>query len=267
MKYGEFLYVTSEINDTWLATLRKTLQNWGNLSILENIKEIINFDCRKYSVIMLDARIDHVNDWVYRLKNELGATRIVVAGLNPGWREVRAAFEAGAIDYVSKAKASRELQATFAEIFKSSLLNLHSDTPMKKEKIVIVEDNPDTLRLTSEYLEKEGYDVFRAENLENARRILIQQAVDLGIFDIRLNDKEYGYDTSGIDFVKTELPDLCKEKLIPAIILTEYPDYEVARRALRNPDGTFPLPIYFVAKQEGLLELTGYIKKALINMA
>ena len=55
-----------------------------------------------------------------------------------------------------------------------------------KARILIVDDNPVNLKLASEVLECEGYDVDRAIDAEAAQQLLAQRTPDLILMDIAL---------------------------------------------------------------------------------
>lgn len=55
-----------------------------------------------------------------------------------------------------------------------------------KSSVLIVDDNPVNLKLASDVLESEGYQVDRAIDAESARQLLAQRAPDLILMDIAL---------------------------------------------------------------------------------
>src|SRR5690349_4679883 len=55
-----------------------------------------------------------------------------------------------------------------------------------KNKIMIVEDNPINLKLTSDLLELEGFEVFRCQDAESALQALEQYDPDLILMDVAL---------------------------------------------------------------------------------
>jgi two-component system, OmpR family, alkaline phosphatase synthesis response regulator PhoP len=58
------------------------------------------------------------------------------------------------------------------------------------ERILVVDDDQEIVRLVAAYLEKEGYEVLKAYNGENAMHSLRRDRPDLMILDIMLPDKD-----------------------------------------------------------------------------
>lgn len=80
----------------------------------------------------------------------------------------------------------------------------------KKAKVLLVEDEVDVQRANRQYLAEQGYEVYCAETLKNARAILWEYSPDLILLDVMLPDG------SGFD--------LCREireySTVPIIFLT-----------------------------------------------
>lgn len=81
------------------------------------------------------------------------------------------------------------------------------------ERILVVDDDKDILRLVRSYLEKAGYAVFSAHNGETALHILRREKPDLLVLDLMLPDRD-GWDITRIIRGDTHLSGL------PIIMLT-----------------------------------------------
>jgi DNA-binding response OmpR family regulator len=96
----------------------------------------------------------------------------------------------------------------------------------KKEKILIVDDNPHVLKLLSISLEKAGYQVSTAENGDQGLQVLNKIKPDLVISDVMMPE------TDGIEFCwmvreGSEIP------MVPFIFLTSLNDQDMEIRGFR----------------------------------
>lgn len=80
---------------------------------------------------------------------------------------------------------------------------------MKKEKILLVDDEPDILEIVSYNLKKEDYDVFTADNGKDAIKIAQKEKPDLVILDVMMPEMD-GMETC---YQMRNIPEL-KETLI-----------------------------------------------------
>ncbi len=92
---------------------------------------------------------------------------------------------------------------------------------MTKEKsiILIVDDNKENLKVVSNYLKKEGYQIALSLNTEGAANVLVQNELDLILLDVMMPDED------GYTFCK-RLKNDDKLKEIPVIFLTAMNDTE-----------------------------------------
>jgi len=81
---------------------------------------------------------------------------------------------------------------------------------MKKTRILLVEDETDVLQVNKVFLEEQGYEVFGAETLREARNRLWEYPPDLILLDVLLPDG------SGYDFCR----EIRQISLAPVIFLT-----------------------------------------------
>src|SRR5690554_4775905 len=80
---------------------------------------------------------------------------------------------------------------------------------MKKEKILLVDDEPDILEIVSYNLKKEDYDIFTADNGKDAIKIAQKEKPDLVILDVMMPEMD-GMETC---YQMRNIPEL-KETLI-----------------------------------------------------
>ncbi len=80
-----------------------------------------------------------------------------------------------------------------------------------KEKILVVDDDPDILKIVSAFLELEHFQIYKAESVKKAKEIFYTQQPDLIILDIMLPDE------SGLEWLK-ELKQ--SNPLVPVLLLT-----------------------------------------------
>ncbi len=110
--------------------------------------------------------------------------------------------------------------------------------------ILIVDDEDNFRDGMKQYLLNKGYDVFDASNLKKAREILTENAIDIVMLDVQI-DQEYGPDL---------LFDINKMRPTPkTILITAYGEVEMAVDAMKN--GAFDFlskPINFVVLQATL---------------
>ncbi len=126
---------------------------------------------------------------------------------------------------------------------------------MSRGRVLFADNDADFLRTWSEYLERAGYVVVPAHDVEQARRELDNGRVDLAIIDVRLEDDENETDDSGVRLAEEAA------RSVPKIILTKYRDFDRVRELLRlGPDGR-PGALDVVFKDE----MPGALMRALRN--
>ena len=95
---------------------------------------------------------------------------------------------------------------------------------MKKQKILLADDNRVILATLSEGLEQSGYEVLTASNGKDALELCLNEKPDLAILDIRMPEM------TGIEAAKK----LQEETDIPFMFLTAYGDEETVNQALTD---------------------------------
>jgi len=130
---------------------------------------------------------------------------------------------------------------------------------MKKNKILLADNDAEFLRTRKEILEAEGYQVVSASSPEEAAAFLQDQTVDLAVVDLRLRDDKDEADISGLALIKSAAP------RVPKILMTAYPTVEMTRRALKRDMDDIPAAVDMVAKQEGVEMLLRAVAQAMKN--
>ncbi|NPA51824.1 MAG: sigma-54-dependent Fis family transcriptional regulator [Aquificae bacterium] len=113
-------------------------------------------------------------------------------------------------------------------------------------KILLIDDDKDFLQLTAIKLNKEGFNVDKAENLEEAKSLLQKNSYELILLDQYMPDRE------GIDAIN-EIKEIKKE--IPIVIMTAYGNVQDAVEAIKK--GAF----YYILKPIDIEELRLIIDK------
>src|SRR5947209_6526906 len=108
------LIVTSEAADkSWREWLAATLAPLGKLEAVE-VDEAMKQVKEQNGIVIVDATfVENVDAVVSSLRTERPDSRIVVMTASPTWQRARSAFEAGAIDYLSKTMDEEEILNTF----------------------------------------------------------------------------------------------------------------------------------------------------------
>ncbi len=89
---------------------------------------------------------------------------------------------------------------------------------MSEIKVLVAENDPAYREsLVKDVLEPEGYTVYQAESIEEAKKILKDELIHLAIIDIRLENDDDPNDKSGLKFAEEIDP------IIAKIVLTAYP--------------------------------------------
>jgi DNA-binding response OmpR family regulator len=124
--------------------------------------------------------------------------------------------------------------------------------------ILLADNHAELLEVRKLFLEDEGYTVLTATSPETAQQALETEWLHLAILDIRLQDDRDTYDISGLKLAMDPA-----FQHIPKIILTNYPNYEYVRNALRPGDAPLPPAVDFLTKKEGPQAMLAAVADAL----
>ena len=114
---NSFLLVNGQQPDQWYHVLEEALRPFGWLESAGEETAVDRVIEKAFDVIVVDATgVRKFKLLVERLAAQRPQTRIVVVTASPQWESARAAFLAGAVDYVFKSSDRDELRETFREI-------------------------------------------------------------------------------------------------------------------------------------------------------
>jgi DNA-binding NtrC family response regulator len=117
-----FLLINRSGDNHWKNVLEDALAPLGKLHNVNADHAITKLIDEKYDIVIVDATtIEEVEFLVSRLRAKQPDCRIVVMTASPTWQRARAAFEAGAIDYIPKTLSQSELHDTFKQILQKPL--------------------------------------------------------------------------------------------------------------------------------------------------
>ena len=116
-----FLLLNGAEDSRWRIILAEALEPLGPLSVVQASQGLPpgeGLDC----IIIVDATgVEEVEKLVSSLRTEGPERRIVVMTASPTWTRARAAFEAGAIDYLPKTLPPEMLRGAFEQIARREL--------------------------------------------------------------------------------------------------------------------------------------------------
>jgi DNA-binding NtrC family response regulator len=117
-----FLLFDGTEDNYWRALLAEALAKLGTLSVARSGEGLPPETDEPDGAIIIDAtHVAEVEKVVARLRAERPERRIVVMTASPTWQRARAAFEAGAIDYLPKTLPQDELRESFEQILSRPL--------------------------------------------------------------------------------------------------------------------------------------------------
>jgi DNA-binding response OmpR family regulator len=131
---------------------------------------------------------------------------------------------------------------------------------MNKGRILFADNDSRFLRVRSEFLEKEKYEVIQASTPEEVEQLLQDTWVHLAILDIRLVNDNDDSDESGLKLAKDE-----SYRGTPKIIITGFPSVQAVRDALGPALDGLPPAVDFVAKSVGPEAMIQAVKQAFTN--
>jgi CheY-like chemotaxis protein len=124
-------------------------------------------------------------------------------------------------------------------------------------KVLIADNDPVWLAQTvAEFTKNTDYVITTASTHAEAKQLLIAGDFDVAIIDVRMIDNSRKSDVSGLELAKTYALDK------PKIIVTEFPNFQSLRDALRRTNGGVPSGVDFIHKGEGNAVLVIAVERA-----
>lgn len=114
--------------------------------------------------------------------------------------------------------------------------------------VLIVDDEPNAIKVLSAILSDEGYNVFESQNVDRAVNMIPKEAIDAVVTDLRMPDRDGMY---LFEYIVENHPD------IPVIFLTAYGTVDSAVSAITR--GAF----YYFIKPPDYLKLKGMLARAI----
>lgn len=117
-----FLLLDGAEGSYWTTFLADALAPLGTLSVARASQGGPLQEDEPDGLILIDATmVENVEKLVSSLRLERPERRIVVMTASPTWQRARAAFEAGAIDYLPKTLSRDELRGAFEQVLSRPL--------------------------------------------------------------------------------------------------------------------------------------------------
>lgn len=118
---NRFLLINSSEDDYWWKVLRESLSPEGSIDVSKEDEALERFRAGKYDLLIIDeSAVESVPHLISRLRSGREETRIIVATASPTWRRAREAYQAGAMDYISKTLVSSEIRNTIRSVLTKS---------------------------------------------------------------------------------------------------------------------------------------------------
>ena len=111
---ANFLLINGTRESYWHQVLEDALATLGTVQIGEEEEAVELVLQQSYDIVIVDATaVKDVPLLVSRIRAQRPDARIVVATTSPTWTRARAAFRAGATDYIRKSLNEDELLSAF----------------------------------------------------------------------------------------------------------------------------------------------------------
>ena len=269
------LIVDDDENHVKLLNKRLTAAGYDTLEAGDGIDGLKQAVHQRPDLIIADVLLPRMNGFqlVEQLKSNPETNAIPIIMMSAVYvtdEDMARGFELGAETYVSKADLAlrKPLQEEALLDAAASLLGREpEEEEIKTARVLIVDDDADTLRLIRKRLQPEGYELDEAHNGEEALKKVFSSPVDLVLLDIRLPEQD------GLT-VLSEIKD--RHPGIAVVMMTAYGSEQVAMEALRRGaddylikplDEDEPLPsvrinLEKVRRKQQLDEVAGRLRRA-----
>jgi DNA-binding NarL/FixJ family response regulator len=114
--------LTNNTSDPWVAELSQTLSALAVVRCLSEPSLVSDEVLEQSLLIVIDAgAVKSPHAAVAGLRSRRPDARVIVMTASPTWQRARSAFEAGALDYLSKSLRGADLVKTVKELLKRPL--------------------------------------------------------------------------------------------------------------------------------------------------
>jgi CheY-like chemotaxis protein len=127
---------------------------------------------------------------------------------------------------------------------------------MARPKILLIDDDPDFLKITAEFLESKGYEVVTATDPERGMVLLKQDSFAVAFLDINFDESD-DHDKSGLALAIETIG----TSSVPKVILTVHGSVDYTREALRPRWGKGGAAVDFLHKEDGLQQMVDSIEQ------
>ena len=122
------LLINGSKTDYWEEVVRRALKPVAEVEATTEREGLELLGTHEFDLVILDATtIDEASLTIERILARQREARIIVATTTPTWRRARAAFRAGAIDYVSKTLDGHGVRSTICAALRESRLHSPAD--------------------------------------------------------------------------------------------------------------------------------------------
>ena len=140
-----------------------------------------------YDLLVLDLMLPGENGLsiAKRLKQTNSLPIIMLTALSDDIDKV-VGLEIGADDYVAKPFNPRVLLARIRSVLRRKNTPNRTAASAETTRILVVDDDPDTLQLLDDYFTQQGFEVLTAENGDGLEKVLAETEIDLVILDLKI---------------------------------------------------------------------------------
>lgn len=182
---ANFLLINDSHEHYWLQVLQKALCPLGALQIGTTNTILAGLLREHYDSIIVDATVvEDAPDILSCILEQQPDAQIVVVTASPTWTRARAAFQAGAVDYIRKSMNPDELRVAFERILaRPSLLPLQSKeqstmikATMVQRDVFIVHGHDDAAKeAVARFIEKLGLHAIILREQPDSSRTIIEK--------------------------------------------------------------------------------------------
>jgi DNA-binding NtrC family response regulator len=116
------ILITDKIMDAWATELANIVKPIGVLRVVRSREFSLDTVPPGCELIIIDAAVKAANGLLSQFNTPHPRYRVIVMTASPKWESARAAFEAGAMDYISKNLPPAEVLRSIQAVLKKPVL-------------------------------------------------------------------------------------------------------------------------------------------------